>query len=87
MSNLSSAERTDSFFIPCVTLIAPGGAGETGARAKSLGAKKALIVTDAGLHKMGGRDRRGPYPRSGASGRDLSRRAAQSDRRQRSRRR
>lgn len=87
MSNLSSAERTDSFFIPCVTLIGPGCARETGARAKSLGAKKALIVTDAGLHKMGGRDRRGPYPRSGASGRDLFRRAAQSDRRQRSRRR
>lgn len=53
MSNLSSAERTDSFFIPCVTLIGPGCAHETGARAKSLGAKKALIVTDAGLHKMG----------------------------------
>lgn len=54
MSNLSSAERTDSFFIPCVALIGPGCARETGARAKSLGAKKALIVTDAGLHKMGG---------------------------------
>ncbi|MCB5943322.1 iron-containing alcohol dehydrogenase [Acidocella sp. KAb 2-4] len=47
------ADRTDSFFIPCVTLIGPGCARETGPRAKALGAKKALIVTDAGLHKMG----------------------------------
>ncbi|WP_323072024.1 iron-dependent methanol dehydrogenase [Mycetohabitans endofungorum] len=53
MSYLNIADRTDSFFIPCVTLIGPGCARETGARAKSLGAKKALIVTDAGLHKMG----------------------------------
>jgi len=53
MSYLSIADRTDSFFIPCVTLIGPGCARETGTRAKSLGAKKALIVTDAGLHKLG----------------------------------
>jgi alcohol dehydrogenase len=53
MSYLNIADRTDSFFIPCVTLIGPGCARETGARARSLGAKKALIVTDAGLQKMG----------------------------------
>ncbi|PRE76429.1 iron-dependent methanol dehydrogenase [Burkholderia gladioli] len=53
MSYLSIADRTDSFFIPCVTLIGPGCARETGTRAKSLGGSKALIVTDAGLHKMG----------------------------------
>nr|WP_298281051.1 iron-containing alcohol dehydrogenase [Acidocella sp.] len=53
MSYHNIADRTDSFFIPCVTLIGPGCARETGPRAKALGAKKALIVTDAGLHKMG----------------------------------
>jgi len=52
MTHLNAADRIDSFFIPCVTLFGPGCARETGARAKSLGAKKALIVTDAGLHKM-----------------------------------
>ncbi|WP_246792355.1 iron-dependent methanol dehydrogenase [Burkholderia perseverans] len=53
MSYLNLADRTDRFFIPCVTLIGAGCARETGTRAKSLGAKKALIVTDAGLHEMG----------------------------------
>ncbi|MBV8156790.1 MAG: iron-containing alcohol dehydrogenase [Dyella sp.] len=53
MTHLNAADRIDSFFIPCVTLFGPGCARETGTRAKSLGAKKALIVTDAGLHKMG----------------------------------
>ena len=47
------ADQTNSFFIPCVTLIGPGCAREAGTRAKSLGGRKALIVTDAGLHKMG----------------------------------
>jgi alcohol dehydrogenase len=53
MTHLNIANRVDSFFIPCVTLFGPGCARETGARARSLGARKALIVTDAGLHKMG----------------------------------
>lgn len=53
MSYLTIADRTDSFYIPCITLIGPGCARETGTRAKALGAKKALIVTDAGLQKMG----------------------------------
>nr|WP_296650014.1 hypothetical protein [Paraburkholderia sp.] len=42
MGYLSIADRTDSFFIPCVALIGPGYARETGDRAKSLGAEKAL---------------------------------------------
>src|SRR5271165_5136833 len=53
MSYHNIADRTDSFFIPCVTLIGPGCAREAGTRAQALGARKALIVTDAGLHKMG----------------------------------
>ncbi|BDB28845.1 alcohol dehydrogenase [Cupriavidus sp. TA19] len=53
MTHLNIANRVDSFFIPCVTLFGPGCARETGARAKALGARKALIVTDAGLYKMG----------------------------------
>lgn len=53
MAHISLADRTDSFFIPCVTLIGPGCAKETGKRAKALGARKALVVTDAGLKKMG----------------------------------
>lgn len=53
MGYLNIADRTDSFFIPSVTLIGPGCAREAGTRAQALGAAKALIVTDAGLHKMG----------------------------------
>jgi alcohol dehydrogenase len=53
MGYLNIADRTDSFFIPTVTLIGPGCAREAGTRAAALGARKALIVTDAGLHKMG----------------------------------
>ena len=50
---LQLADRTDGFFIPSVTLVGPGCVKEVGPRAKMLGAKRALIVTDAGLHKMG----------------------------------
>ncbi|WP_035447608.1 iron-dependent methanol dehydrogenase [Asaia prunellae] len=53
MAHLALADHTDSFFIPCVTLIGSGCAKQAGSRAKALGAKKALIVTDAGLKKMG----------------------------------
>lgn len=53
MAHLAYADHTDSFFIPCVTLIGPGCARQAGSRAKALGGKKALIVTDAGLKKMG----------------------------------
>ncbi|WP_336763334.1 iron-containing alcohol dehydrogenase [Asaia sp. VD9] len=53
MAHTALADHTDSFFIPCVTLIGPGCARQAGDRAKALGARKALIVTDAGLKKMG----------------------------------
>ncbi|WP_115717262.1 iron-dependent methanol dehydrogenase [Gallaecimonas mangrovi] len=47
------ADQTYGFFIPCVTLIGLGSAAEVGPKAKELGARRALIVTDAGLHKLG----------------------------------
>ena len=47
------ADKTNSFYIPCVSLFGPGCAKEVGSRAQNLGAKKALIVTDAGLFKFG----------------------------------
>lgn len=47
------ADQTYGFFIPTVTLLGPGSAKEVGKQAKNVGGKKALIVTDAGLHKMG----------------------------------
>ncbi|WP_438382430.1 iron-containing alcohol dehydrogenase [Asaia sp. BMEF1] len=53
MAHIALADHTDSFFIPCVTLIGPGCARQAGDRAKALGAKKALIVTDAGMKKLG----------------------------------
>jgi alcohol dehydrogenase len=53
MPVVNLAETTYGFFIPSVTLMGPGCAKEVGPKAKELGAKKAMIVTDAGLHKMG----------------------------------
>ncbi|GBR06684.1 iron-containing alcohol dehydrogenase [Asaia siamensis] len=53
MAHIALADHTDSFFIPCITLIGPGCAKQAGDRAKALGAKKALIVTDAGMQKLG----------------------------------
>ena len=53
MPVVNLADATYGFFIPSVTLMGPGCAKEVGAKAKELGAKKAMIVTDAGLHKMG----------------------------------
>ena len=47
------ADQTNGFYIPCVSLFGPGCAKEIGAKAQNLGAKKALIVTDAGLFKFG----------------------------------
>ena len=47
------ADQTNGFYIPCVSLFGPGCAKEVGAKAQNLGAKKALIVTDAGLYKFG----------------------------------
>jgi alcohol dehydrogenase len=47
------ADQTNGFYIPCVSLFGPGCAKEVGNKAQNLGAKKALIVTDAGLFKFG----------------------------------
>lgn len=41
------------FYMPTVNLMGMGAAKEIGERMKSYGKKKALIVTDAGLHKFG----------------------------------
>ena len=53
MAVKSIADQTCGFYIPTVTLLGPGSAKEVGKQAKNVSAKKALIVTDAGLHKMG----------------------------------
>jgi alcohol dehydrogenase len=53
MPIVNLAETTYGFFIPSVTLMGPGCAKEVGGKAKELGAKKVMIVTDAGLNKMG----------------------------------
>ena len=47
------ADQTNGFYIPCVSLFGPGCAKDVGIKAQNLGAKKALIVTDAGLFKFG----------------------------------
>ncbi len=47
------ADYTSGFYIPCVSLFGAGCVKEIGTQAKNLGAKKALIVTDAGLYKAG----------------------------------
>lgn len=41
------------FYMPSVNLFGPGKVNEVGERLKGLGAKKALLVTDEGLHKLG----------------------------------
>ncbi len=61
MALKSLADQTNGFYIPCVSLFGPGCAQEIGNKAKNLGAKKALIVTDAGLHKMGVADEIAQY--------------------------
>jgi len=50
---MALADQTFGFFIPTVTLLGVGCSKETGEQAKALGATKLLIVTDAGLNKMG----------------------------------
>jgi alcohol dehydrogenase len=47
------ADRTFGFYIPTVTLMGVGSSKETGEQVKALGAKKVLIVCDAGVFKMG----------------------------------
>src|SRR6185369_321592 len=54
---MALADQTFGFYIPTVSLMGVGSANETGAQAKALGATKLLIVTDAGLSKMGVADK------------------------------
>ncbi len=50
---MALADQTFGFFIPTVTLLGIGCSKEAGEQAKALGATKLLIVTDAGLNKLG----------------------------------
>jgi alcohol dehydrogenase len=50
---MALAEEVFGFYIPTVSLMGVGCAKETGAQAKALGATNMLIVTDAGLNKLG----------------------------------
>jgi alcohol dehydrogenase len=54
---MALAEQTFGFFIPTVSLMGVGCAKEAGVQAKALGATKLLIVTDAGLSKIGVADK------------------------------
>jgi alcohol dehydrogenase len=50
---MALADQTYGFYIPSVTLLGLGASKEAGEQAKALGATKLLIVTDAGLAKLG----------------------------------
>ena len=50
---MALADQTYGFYIPTVSLMGVGCSKDTGAQAKALGVTKLLIVTDAGLAKMG----------------------------------
>jgi alcohol dehydrogenase len=50
---MALAETSYYFFIPTISILGPGCSKTAGERAKILGFKKALIVCDAGLAKMG----------------------------------
>jgi alcohol dehydrogenase len=50
---MALADQTFGFYIPSVTLLGLGASKETGEQAKALGATNLLIVTDAGLAKLG----------------------------------
>jgi alcohol dehydrogenase len=54
---MALADQTFGFYIPTVSLMGVGCAKETGPQAKALGASNLLIVTDAGLSKMGVADK------------------------------
>ncbi|HEY6873199.1 MAG TPA: iron-containing alcohol dehydrogenase [Geobacteraceae bacterium] len=54
---MALADQTFGFYIPTVSLMGVGCAKETGPQAKALGASNLLIVTDAGLAKMGVADK------------------------------
>jgi alcohol dehydrogenase len=50
---MALANEVFGFYIPTVSLMGVGCAQETGAQAKALGATNMLIVTDAGMNKLG----------------------------------
>ena len=50
---MALAEQTFGFFIPTVSLMGLGCSKEAGEQARALGATNLLIVTDAGLSKLG----------------------------------
>ena len=54
---MALADQTFGFYIPTVSLMGIGCSKETGAQAKALGATKLLIVTDAGIAKLGVADK------------------------------
>ena len=54
---MALANQTFGFFIPTVSLVGVGCSNETGEHNKALGATKILIVTDAGLAKLGVADK------------------------------
>ena len=50
---MALADQVYGFYIPSVTLLGLGASKEAGEQAKALGATNLLIVTDAGLAKLG----------------------------------
>jgi len=50
---MALADQVYGFYLPTVSLMGIGSSKETGAQAKALGATNLLIVTDAGLSKLG----------------------------------
>lgn len=58
---MAAIQRVYGYFMPNVNLMGAGSANEVGAQAKTLGATKALIVTDAFLNKSGMADQIAGY--------------------------
>lgn len=50
---MAIADQVFGFFMPVVNLMGPGSVKEVGPQAAGLGLKKALIVTDVGMEKLG----------------------------------
>ncbi|MGA7525036.1 MAG: iron-containing alcohol dehydrogenase [Acidobacteriaceae bacterium] len=50
---MALADQVFGFYLPTVSLMGVGSSKETGAQAKALGATNLLIVTDAGMNKLG----------------------------------
>jgi len=58
---MALADQSFPFFIPTISILGVGCSKEVGAQAKTLGFKKAIVVTDAGLAKLGVADIIGGY--------------------------